>query len=182
MIVVFEGPNSVGKTVYAKKFSEKYNIPLIDFGLSGNPELSNNEISLIAKTENDLFASIFEKVTTDAVVDRLYASDFVYSQLKRRKFNLVWYEELEKRLEGKIYHVYLRCLDFNELLKRRIENNERYISEEEIFEEIFLYDSFFYNFTSIPFIEIDTTERSKIDVNLSLIHSNILFKSDLKAN
>lgn len=83
MLVIFDGVDGVGKTTIAKQCAEALGFPYVDPYF---PEAASNSMKKNFVDFSFKLLDSFKKVLRSCVIDRFFASEYVYAKLfKRRK-------------------------------------------------------------------------------------------------
>jgi dCMP deaminase len=163
MLIIFEAPDKNGKTTLALKLSEFLNIPYLKLNNISikTDESINDSVSIATHSQLETTTQLYEKgVIKHAILDRFHGSEFVYSNLFKRPYNLLYLGNIEERLSK-----------FNDVIIIRTQcsyvNNKKRFKEEKLLdvenlEDIREYYNDFFNNTNLPVIEIDTNNSIEL--------------------
>ena len=115
-IIIFEGPDQVGKSTIAKALSLKTKIPL--FKVQRNKYFWDPDISLRYLTEG--ITQFIEQTGVSVILDRWVASDYMYSKLFNRHISYDIIKNIDARLS-----------DLNAIIIVCYKREEGYLHDEE---------------------------------------------------
>lgn len=174
MLIIFESPDKTGKTTLARKLSEFMNIQYLklnNINILENEEIKKN-ISVSTHSQLETVTQLFEKgVMNSAILDRFHGSEYVYSRLFKRKYDISYISSIEQRLFQRNNVILVRCRTSLPKIRNRW-NDENLIDEGNI-GALNLYYNDFYKYTKLPVIEIDT------DGSVDKAFAELLYKLSL---
>jgi dCMP deaminase len=157
MLIIFEAPDKNGKTALALKLSEFLNIPYLKLNNISikTDESINAGVSIATHSQLETTTQLYEKgVIKHAILDRFHGSEFVYTNLFQRSYDISYLKNIEERLTK-----------YNDVIIVRpkcsyVKNKERF-KEEQLLNinnlvSIRQYYDKFYRETKLPIIEINT--------------------------
>lgn len=157
MFLVFESPDKTGKTTLAQMLADYLNIAYLklnNINVIEDTEIKNG-VSISTHSQLETITQLHEKgVIKDVVLDRFHGSEFVYSNLFQRTYDISYLTAIEERLSKHNDVILIRCRTAFPKLKERWKN-EKLLDEGMIGALNFQYNEF-YKQTKLPFIEIDT--------------------------
>lgn len=157
MILIFESPDKSGKTTLAQMIADYLNIKYLklnNINVVENVEIKHG-ISISTHSQLESITQLHEKgVIKDVVLDRFHGSEYVYSNLFKRDYDISYIANIEERLSKFNDVILIRCRPSLITLKHRW-HDENIIDYSKILESIKLYDDF-YKQTKLSYIEIDT--------------------------
>lgn len=173
MLIIFDGVDKSGKSTLAKKLSEMLNIPYIklnNISVKENEEIKDG-ISIATHSQLETVTQLYEKgVMKNAILDRFYPSEVVYSKLFNRNYDIQYIKQIERRFKqcNDVIFVHTKC--HYSILKKRW-NNEKLLNKENHLKHLIsLYDNF-YQETELDVIEIDTSKHE--DISLVMLISEL---------
>jgi cytidylate kinase len=93
-IIIFEGPDSSGKTHIAQALSKQLQIPY--FKNDGEHQLALKcETGLVTRYAGPYITSFLRQVPVSVIIDRHYPSEFVYAHVKRRPYDRTVLRQLD---------------------------------------------------------------------------------------
>lgn len=157
MLIIFESPNKTGKTTLARMLADYLNIKYLklnNINVVEDTEIKDG-ISISTHSQLETITQLHEKgVINNVVLDRFHGSEFVYSYLFKRTYDISYLWDVEKRLLQFNNTILVRCRTAPPTLNKRW-NDEKLVSRDKVTDEIFYYNAF-YGKTKLPIIEIDT--------------------------
>jgi len=163
MLIIFDSPDKTGKSTLAKMLADTLGIKYLKLN---NINVKENEsiedsISISTHSQIETITQLHEKgLLGDAVLDRFHASEFVYSMLFKRPYNIDYIWDIEKRLNKFNDVLLVRCRTSVNKLKHRWE--QELLLKKELIYPIKIEYNTFYNKTILPVIEIDTDVSAEL--------------------
>lgn len=157
MFIIFESPDKTGKTTLARMIADFLNIvylKLNNINIVENTEIKDG-ISISTHSQLETITQLHEKgVMKDAILDRFHISEYVYSCLFKRTYNISYLANIEERLSKYNDVILVRCrTSIPKLVKRW--SNEKLLDKNSLKKVDWLYNDFYMR-TQLPVIEIDT--------------------------
>lgn len=157
MLIIFESPDKTGKTTLAKLLAEHLNITYLklnNINVVENTKIKDG-ISISTHSQIETITQLYEKgVIKDAVLDRFHGSEFVYSNIFKRTYDISYIKNIEERLSKYNDIILIRCRTILPKLKERWKH-ENLIDIGKI-GALNVYYNKFYSNTKLKVIEIDT--------------------------
>lgn len=157
MKIIFESPDKSGKTTLARMLADYLNITYLKLNnIKVETDVKVKEgISISTHSQLETITQLHEKgVMKDVVLDRFHGSEFVYSYLFGRTYDISYIHNIEERLSKYSDVILIRCRTSIPKLKDRWQN-EKMLAPHYLDGVVNKYNDFF-KWTSLPIIEIDT--------------------------
>jgi len=108
-IIFMEGPDNCGKSHIGRYLSHKMMIPYFRFSRQ-HDMWAKNQFKTALEFDQPVIAAMFDDMRLDALVDRSYASEFVYSSVFERETNMEVLQQLDERYSrlGAVFVILLR--------------------------------------------------------------------------
>lgn len=156
-MIIFDSPNKTGKTTLTKLLADYLNIKYLklnNISVVEDIEIKNT-IPITTHSQLETITQLHEKgVMKDVILDRFHGSEYVYSKLFKRSYNISYMSNIEERLSKCNDVILVRCRTSISTLSKRWQD-ENLIPTEKVAEEVELYNNF-YKWNKLPVIEIDT--------------------------
>lgn len=157
MFIIFESPDKTGKTTLARMVADYLNIPYLklnNINVVEDTEIKDG-ISISTHSQLETVTQLHEKgVMKNVVLDRFHGSEYVYSYLFGRTYDISYITNVEERLSKYNDVILVRCLTSYSNLKKRWKD-EKMLAMHYLDGVNNLYDAFYKN-TKLPVIEVDT--------------------------
>lgn len=147
-ILIFEGPEEVGKTEISTELSSQEDMEL--YKGSFEEEISQQENSEIAAFSALTLADFWSQINCDLVVDRFHASEWVYSNVFDRDTNEDWILRADRELANQGAQIVYCYKDPMPELKDEDFDRDKNLEIKASFEY------FFSEKSQIPVIELNT--------------------------
>lgn len=158
MILIFESPDKSGKTTLARMIADYLNISYLKLNnikVESDVEIKEG-ISISTHSQLETITQLYEKgVMKDVVLDRFHGSEYAYSYLFGRTYDISYIDVIEERLSKYNDIILIRCRTSLPKLKSRWQDEEKMLGINYLEGVNNLYNEF-YKRTSLPVIEIDT--------------------------
>jgi dCMP deaminase len=180
MLFILDEVDQGGKTTLAKGLSRELNIPYIklkNIKIDENIKIDDN-VSIATHSQIETIIQLHEQgIIKDAILDRLYISEFVFSNLFERDYDNAYLFNIEERLKKSNDVILIRCKPGIHELIRRWKENEKLLSLNHIYNVCKLYDQW-YRQSTLPVINIDTS--NSVEESLQSLLDQLYLRGVLK--
>jgi len=162
MIIIFEGTDCVGKTTLLNKVATKLNYPTFKRDRTVLPDAGN---AFDCYIEIDLLLDFINQTNINLIVDRLWLSEIVYSEVYGREYNKKAYELFDLTMQNQSIII---CVTANGIsIKNRFAKEDMVTFDKalEIQQKYFDYIHILHT----PLIFIDNSDNVSIDINVDKI-------------